>query len=193
MQKEFSILVFVGIICLTAGCVQKSGETPREGPQPAHQSGMVPGHEAGGVRWKIPALWHGQPPRQMRVATYTIPAPSGGGGDAECAVFFFGTGQGGGVESNIQRWVDQFENAPSPKRTEKKVNGIELTVVRLEGTFLDPSGPMMESQGKKEQYGLLGAIIQAPDGPVFFKVTGPSATVSATESDFNELLESITK
>src|ERR1700682_427847 len=52
---------------------------------------------AAGVQWTIPPGWSAQPARQMRVATYTVPE------DGECAVFFFGQGQGGAVDPNLQR------------------------------------------------------------------------------------------
>jgi hypothetical protein len=49
----------------------------------------------------------------------------------------------------------------------------------------------MQSQGKKPGYRLLGAIVQAPEGPVFFKLTGPAATISTAESGFEALVSSL--
>src|SRR5262245_27998711 len=54
----------------------------------------TPEGSAGGVRWTVPAGWQASAERPMRVATYTIPAASGGEA-GECGVFFFGRGQGG--------------------------------------------------------------------------------------------------
>jgi hypothetical protein len=50
---------------------------------------------------------------------------------------------------------------------------------------------MMQSQGKKEKFRLLGAIVEAPQGSVFFKFTGPANTVAAAEEEFDELIESL--
>jgi hypothetical protein len=36
-----------------------------------------------------------------------------------------------------------------------------------------------------------GAIVEAPEGLVFFKLTGPLNTVAAAENDFNSLLGSV--
>jgi hypothetical protein len=36
-----------------------------------------------------------------------------------------------------------------------------------------------------------GAIVEAPEGLVFFKLTGPLNTVAAAEGDFNSLLASV--
>jgi hypothetical protein len=38
---------------------------------------------------------------------------------------------------------------------------------------------------------MVGAIIEAPEGLVFFKLTGHLNTVAAAEGDFNSLLESL--
>ena len=145
---------------------------------------------AAGVRWKVPSRWSEQPARQMRVATYTIPGAAGAEA-GECAVFYFGPGQGGSIEANVERWSKQFEGTPAAQRTSRRVAGIEVTEVSLGGVYLAPGGPSMQSQGKKPGYRLLGAIVGAPDGNVFFKLTGPEATVKAARADMQGLLDSI--
>jgi len=40
----------------------------------------------------------------MRAATYTIVPAAGDTASAECVVYFFGAGQGGSVEANLDRW-----------------------------------------------------------------------------------------
>jgi len=40
---------------------------------------------------------------------------------------------------------------------------------------------------------LLGAIVETPEGMVFFKFTGPEQTAAANESDFNQLVNSLQK
>jgi hypothetical protein len=52
---------------------------------------------------------------------------------------------------------------------------------------------MMESQGKKENYRLLGAIVEAPEGLVFFKFTGPAKTIAAADTEFDALIGSVSK
>jgi hypothetical protein len=147
---------------------------------------------AGGLRWTVPARWQAARDRPMRVATYTIPAAPGRE-PGECGVFFFGTGQGGSVEDNLARWASQFESASAPKKTVKTVNGLKVHEIDLTGTYLAPSGPMMQSQGKKPGWRLSGAIIEAPEGLVFFKCTGPAATIEKAGKEFEELVKSVTK
>jgi hypothetical protein len=147
---------------------------------------------AGGIEWKVPSHWKTEPGSAMRVATYAVPAARGREG-AECAVFFFGPGQGGDVDANVQRWGRQFEGAPMPERSARTVAGLQVTLAQVEGTYLAPGGPMMQSQAKKAGYRLIGAIVEGPEGNVFFKLTGPVASVKAAEPDFDALVASLRK
>jgi hypothetical protein len=128
----------------------------------------------------------------MRVATYDVPAAKGAD-PAECAVFYFGQGQGGGVDANVQRWAGQFKEKPTPERERRTISGLTVTRVDIHGTYLNPGGSMMQSRGERPDYRLVGAIVEAPQGSVFFKLTGPAATVAAAEAAFDSLLASIAR
>jgi len=147
---------------------------------------------AGGVRWAVPAGWASQAPRPMRVATYTIPAAKGAEA-GECGVYYFGKGQGGGVDENISRWAEQFQGSPKAATSERNVGGLHVYRVAIAGTYLAPSGPRMQSQGSRPNYKLLGAIVEGPRGLVFFKCTGPAATMAAAEKAFDALIASLGK
>ncbi len=195
-SSRFIVTVLFAVLLLTAGCGKKQDETAQQNmPQQGMQQGEIrqgPSNAAAGIRWTAPSSWKELPARQMRIVTYSVPAK--GRSDAgECGVFFFGRGEGGDVEANIGRWVSQFENPGQAVRSVKTVDGMNVTLVKVGGTYLAPAGPMMQSQGKKPNYKLVGAIVDAPDGSVFFKFIGPAETVDAAEKDFNALIDSITK
>jgi len=154
-------------------------------PSGAPVAGAPDGAEDPGLHWTRPDHWDQGGDRPMRLATY-VPA----GATAECAVFYFGEGQGGNVDDNVDRWVGQFAGAPNPKRERRTVDGLEVTRVEVRGTYLDP-GMDMQSQGERPDWMLLGAIVQGPHGPVFFKFTGPAAEVSAARKDFDAMLASV--
>ena len=145
-----------------------------------------------GVRWSVPARWSEQPPRKMRFATYLVPGAKGAEA-GECAVFYFGKGQGGSVEENLTRWAKQFEQPASRKTSTRTVSGLKVHIADLWGTYVGPEGPMMESPERKPNYRLLGAIVEAPGGLVFFKCIGPAETISQTEEDFDRLIQSLAK
>lgn len=183
-------------VLLLLGCSKKETEPPKEfqaQQEIAQAHGAGPANQAAGVAWTIPSRWIILPPRAMRVASYGIPATDAGGEAGECGVFFFGSGQGGDIDANIERWVSQFETREQPSRASKEVNGLKVTLIQIAGTYLSPGGPMMQSQGKKENFRLLGAIVGAPEGSVFFKLTGPAKTIAAAQGDFDALVSSMKK
>jgi hypothetical protein len=188
----------------------KPAENPPAAEKPATQQAPVlpsrPGapeapsgsfNQAAGVAWTIPSGWEVGPARQMRVATYRIHAIAGDPEDAECAVYFFGPGQGGTVEGNLDRWAHQFtapdgqSPAPPAKVERRVIGGLKVSTVVVSGTYLGSGMMMGQEPVKKPRFRMVGAIIEAPEGLVFFKLTGPLNTVAAAEGDFNSLLESL--
>jgi hypothetical protein len=135
----------------------------------------------------------------MRAATYVIPAASGDSEDGECVVYYFGPGQGGAVEPNIARWIQQFQ-APGggpadklAKRADKTFNGIPVTTLDLTGTYLFKPFPMAPQATPKPGYRMLAAIAEGKDAPVFFKLTAPKRTADAAEADFWKMIGALKK
>lgn len=50
---------------------------------------------------------------------------------------------------------------------------------------------MGAATGAHAGWALLGAIVEAPEQPYFFKLTGPAATVHAARPAFEALLDTI--
>lgn len=148
---------------------------------------------AGGITWTAPTTWKADAPRPMRAATYLVPAAKGDAEGGECGVFYFGQGQGGSVEQNIQRWVTQFEGAKAPTPKKEKLGGFDVTTVEVEGTYASSMGGPMAPKTPKPGFKLLGAIVEAPGGNVFFKLTGPAKTVEAARADFLKMLKAVAK
>jgi hypothetical protein len=150
---------------------------------------------AAGVRWTAPAGWKTEAARPMRAATYSIPLAAGDQGIAECVVNYFGPGQGGGVDANIERWQGQgrgADGAPAASKIDKRtVRGIAVTLVDASGTYTGMGGPMMAGAKPAAGYRLIGAIVEGPGGSVFFKLTGPAKTIAAQQKSFEQLLASI--
>lgn len=155
---------------------------------------MRAANTASGVKWTPPARWQTGPDKPMRAATYLIPAAGGDSEGAECAVFM---NIGGGVDANLKRWIGQFEqsdgSSSEAKAQQKKetINGFPVTMVDLTGIFTGGGVAMGGPATKKSGYRLLGAIVETPQGEVFFKLTGPAKTVQAAQSDFQSLLKSL--
>ena len=150
--------------------------------------------DAGGIQWKAPSQWKALPDRPMRASTFSVPPAAGDNEPGEMAIFYFGQGQGGSVEANVQRWIGQFQNTTGPaKRSTQKINGFSVTTIELGGAYLFSPTPMSQEKTLKPGYKMLGAIVEAPEGPVFFKFTAPEKTVAANENAFHIMLKSIAK
>ena len=186
IHRAITLMTLAGSLLLFA-CSKEEDQSSKQAP--TFNQGSI--SSSAGVHWKVPDRWQAQPARQMRVATYSIPAASGDADPGECAVFYFGHGQGGDVESNMTRWIGQFEGADQPARSTRTVDGLNVSLIQLNGTYKTSSGPMMASGEKKAGYRLMGAIVEAPEGMVFFKFTGPQATVTAAEAEFNGMVGSL--
>jgi hypothetical protein len=125
---------------------------------------------------------------QLHVADPANPAGPG----AEVVFYFFGPGQGGGVDENVSRWLAQFSEPREelkPDIETAEVKGTKITRVRVTSGTFDSSMPGTTA-APMTGYGLDGAILENPQGDVFIKMTGPAAAVKNAASEFATLLQS---
>jgi len=149
---------------------------------------------AAGVRWTAPAGWTNEGARPMRAATYLIGPSSGDKAGAECAVYFFGAGQGGSVEANVDRWKGQFKGPggkpATAKLAKRTVHGLTVTTIDASGEYSGMGGPIAAASQGVADYRLMGAIVEGPGGNVFVKFTGPAKTIAANQQKFEQLVAS---
>ncbi len=132
----------------------------------------------------------------MRKAEWVLPRAEGDGEDASLVVFYFGSGQGGDVESNLDRWYGQFEQPDGRATREvarlghRTVSGLRVTLADVTGTFRGgmPGGPPAEPRPETR---MLAAIVEAPSGPWFFKLVGPKRTVERWRASFDTFVASL--
>ena len=150
---------------------------------------------AGGIRWTRPAGWTTEAARPMRAATYTVPPAAGDQQGGECVVYYFGEGQGGSVDANIERWTSQFRGPGGkpvvPKVAKRTSNALAIVTIDVSGEYTGMGGPMARDRTAVPGYRLLGAVIEGPRGNVFVKFTAPEHTVAANEQKFAQLLASM--
>src|SRR3954463_12097285 len=147
------------------------------------------------ITWVDPPGLRRVPPKSpMRKASFEVPHAKEDKEDGELAVFYFGPGQGGSIDANVERWVKQFSGvAPGDvKRADREANGLRQHTVEIQrGTFDAGQMSMGPATGPKKDYALMGAIVEAPSGAYFFKMTGPAHTVAAARDPFYKLLDSV--
>lgn len=136
----------------------------------------------------------------MRRMQFNLPRAQGDSEDGELVVFYFGKGEGGSVEANINRWVGQFaqpDGTPSRNKAKiekRQVSGMNVTTVDLKGTYQASMTPMAtERVVNKPGFRLLAAIVETPEGSYFFKLTGPEKTIARWADSFQQFINSIQK
>lgn len=173
-----------------------------EGAQTMEPTGSQP-LELAGVAFLPPADWTDQGASGMRKGFFTYGPVGDDELPAEVTVFFFGSDQGGDIESNIARWVGQMD-PPEGEKVEDVVRRSKVTTqtglvehfVEMDGTYQRSmgGGPMTGGRTKAfPGWRMVGAIIEAPQGNVFFKLVGPEATARAMEEGLRNMLTAAVK
>jgi hypothetical protein len=143
----------------------------------------------------LPAGWTEKPiTSSMRTAQFALPGPAG---EAELIVYYFGEGGAGSVQDNLDRWLDMFQQ-PSGKPTKDvakiektKLGGQEATLVSVTGRYVTTTMPGGGDPIDKADQALIGAIVESPRGPYYWKLVGPKATVDAHAPKVRAMLTSL--
>jgi hypothetical protein len=201
---NFGLLFLASVVWLACSSQPETARTsappeaPPASPQPvssvADASGKAVDKSFGPIKAKVPSEWTEQTPSSsMRKAQYALPKAAGDGEDGELAVFYFGPGQGGSVEANIERWIGQISqpdgssSKDKAKTNKKEIGGMPVTLVDVSGTY---SAGMMSNAPPRQGYRMLAAVAETTEGPWFFKLTGPEKTIAKWSSSFDQLISS---
>ena len=152
---------------------------------------------SGTLRFKAPSEWTVQSTASsMRVAQYALPKAADDGEDGELVVYFFG-GTGGSVDANIERWVGQMQQPdgkPSKdvaRRSDRKVNGLDVTLLDISGTYTAEVRPGSTERHNKPGYRMRTAVVTTPKGPYFVKAVGPAKTIERWNKAFEGFIDSM--
>lgn len=192
----------IGLCLLLSGCAGESVSNAGNAPSaPPTAGSAAPASDRqkvlGPFTLEVPSGWVEQTPRsRMRRAQFALPRESGDSEDGELTVFYFGMGQGGSTDANINRWIGQVgqpdgsSSRDKAKIRESDVSGFRMTEVDVSGTLKASNMPGAPSRPARSGYRLLGAVLESPQGPWFFKLTGPEKTISRWADSFRQFLAS---
>jgi len=152
-------------------------------------------HVLGPFTLVAPSEWVIKPvTSSMRAASWILSAKPNE--EAELVVYYFGDGGAGSVQANLDRWVDQFQQADGkPSKQAAKVEtvkyaGQDATVVTVSGRYVASAMPGTTAVDKTNQ-SLIAAIVASPKGPYYFKLVGAKKTVDAHAKRFRTMLSSL--
>jgi hypothetical protein len=132
----------------------------------------------------------------MRVAQYKLPRAEGDPDDAQLVLYFFGSGQGGSVEANLDRWIGQMQQPDGSSSRERAktevmtVNGLKVTLLDVTGTYNAEMSPGSGTRHNSSGYRMRAAVIETPRGPYFAKLVGPQNTIAKWDGDFKKYMGS---
>ena len=199
MHKTIIAVLIFTLAFVSLSCSKGSVAGPPRSPAAQSSSSSVPPPQsaAGEVSYKVPAGWTVEKSTsEMRLAQYKLPKAEGDAEDALLILYYFGQGQGGTPEANIERWVNQVKQPDGSASKDKAktetmiVNGLQVSTVDVLGNY---SGGMSQDSVPKDSksiFRLRGAIIETPKGSYFVKLTGPLATVNHWDQAYDDYIKS---
>lgn len=202
MRSTAIVICFAALATMT-GCSQKSDQSAgfvKTTFDPSATAAVTLDGKPvsiAGITFAPPTTWTDLGPSNMRVATYAYGPIEGEKDSATMAVSFFGQNSGGGIDDNIRRWISQMKPSSGPShelvvQDTITVDSMTVHIVELPGTFM--SGGMMGSPAvPKDNYRMTGVVLEAPEGNVFFKLTGPVKTAQKMAVEFAALLLKVKK
>ena len=151
----------------------------------------------GDLHFKAPDAWTTEKPASnMRVAQYKLPKADGDPEDASLVIYYFGAGQGGNVQANIDRWINQMQQSDGSASKDRAktdnlaVNGLKVSTVDVSGTYTAEMAPGSGDRHNNANYRLRAAVIETPKGNYFVKLVGPTNTVAKWDQGYNDYLKS---
>lgn len=133
----------------------------------------------GALRWEDPDGWEKTPASGMRLAGFQID-------NAVCTIVSL-SGNAGGLEANVKRWLGQV-GITDMEDSEFKALLNQMTEVQAQDDIAFQVVDLTElSRGKSSSITAIGSL---PEKTVFVKLTGPVATLSKLKKPYLALLES---
>ncbi|MHC5024769.1 MAG: hypothetical protein ACYTGG_12840, partial [Planctomycetota bacterium] len=140
-----------------------------------------------GLTTGLPAAWEEYPvTSNMRAMNLRV-----NGDAAELIIYYFGPNGAGPVDANIDRWAGQFQ-APDgrpaqAKRSETTVAGMPAYLAEMRGSYRGMSQVATAGQAA------LCAIVEGPEGPLYFKFVGDEGVVEDHRDAFMTMIKGLKK
>jgi hypothetical protein len=188
------------ILWVTGALFIAGGQATLHG-RPASRDGDVslygPVVKVAGLQFTVPSRWVSEPAANpARAGQWRIPALHGlEGEEGQAVVLYFGKGIGGSTKENIGAWtatmVDAEGHPDQSTVTTRQTDGFKITVVTVFGTYSEAAPLPGIPPASRPGYGLLGAIIEGPQGSVCWRFTGPEPLITADAIIFNKIVDSV--
>ncbi len=193
MKKIVILLIVLSMLLVVSSCGKKADNDSQAQSQNTIGADVI----VAGVTFSPASNWVDLGPSGMRNASYYMNPTEDDADSATLALYYFGPTEGGTVEHNLERWISQFtqpdesDSHTKSEMTEIIVDDMTAHVLEVFGTYL--AGSMMGQPEEKSGYFLFGVVLEAPEGNLFFKLTGPEKTAKVMADELVELVKAIKK
>ena len=177
MSNKFTILFAVILVCGLISFISTNGTDRFFGKKTVEN-----------ITYKMPVQWDGNiSTKQFRLLEVSLKD------DSDFSLVLFSNIQGT-AEQNIDRWISQFQINDKNNIVVKNDSLKEKTIstVELYGTYEVPN--MINRNAPRElknNYGLLGGVIEFKNSIYFVKAVGNSQIIKNNVLSFNEFIYSI--
>jgi len=188
------------ILCAMGVVFIAEGQTVRAAHPSARDAGVSlygPTFKVAGLQFTVPSKWQSIPVESpARAGQWRVPLPHGLEGEGgEVVVFYFGPTAGGSAKENIEDWIGtMFDAAGHPAAAEVKhheTGGFKISQVIIFGTYSQNVPIPGIPPQSKSNYGLMGAVIENPQGFLYWRFTGPESLITANLPLFNKIIDSV--
>ena len=203
-------LLLSGILIVVSGAgsraaiagSHRAAPSPKTRTSASSTSGMTGPLDLRGLLLRVPASWHRQPSTTpFRLAQYAIPHAPGDTAPASFIIFYFGPGQGGSAEANIQRWIGMMRQ-PNGKdshavahRGQIQRPGLRISTLDVTGTYMESPNPFTTETIPRPHSRMLAAVSEPAKpnnaGSFFLRLVGPARTVGAAKPGWDAMLASV--
>ena len=155
-----------------------------------------PSFPVGDLKFIVPAKWQIEMVESpARGGQWRVPALHDDSEGGQLVAFYFGPGVGGTAKDNIESWIGTMFNAtghPAAAEVKHRTAGdFKISQVVVFGTYDQsvslPSVPPVS----KPNYGLLGAVVESPQGNIYWRFTGPEPLITANLALFDKMIASV--
>ena len=121
----------------------------------------------------------------MREAQFRVAHADNDEHDGE---FWISRAVGQDMARNLARWRGQFEENPEAEVEQRDVNGLEVVLVELAGTYRYKESMMSRTVESRPEYRALIAMV---DKHLFLRVIAPEATIQKCRAGFFRMIETL--
>ena len=143
------------------------------------------------ISYKLPDTWNAvESEEQVRFLEITLNT------NEDFSLVLFGN-IGGTADQNIERWINQFKKDDSLNQENiiverDSLDNKYITLLEMYGNYEVPNmGNPSQEKTLRNNYGLLGGVIEFPNSLYFVKAVGLNSAISRNKDHFEQFVYSI--